>query len=125
MSDSHSSEFDVALATVAAPTPEPSEAQLISDTLAEAGYEVPEHVVFELDKLIDALAMRRAGEALHQLSLRLPRKSAAGAALARVIRGSEGESLRQAGKRCGVSQVAILKAEKRIRRALEVNSPPP
>ena len=109
-------EFDVALATTpAAPLPELSEAELIADTLAEHGSEPTPALVTALEQIIHRSAFRLAGEALHRLSLRLPKNSAAAAALARIIRGPEGESLREAGRRCGVSAVAVLKAERRIR----------
>src|SRR6266700_1970893 len=110
------SQFEIALNEVAAPEPERSEAELVADILEAFGVIASRELVLDLERLVDRLAFRRAGEALHRLSLRLPRNSVAGIALARVIRGAEGQSLREAGRQCGVSGVAILKAERRIRK---------
>jgi hypothetical protein len=115
MSEEAPTEFDVALATTPAPMPEGSLAERIAATVEDFGINAPPGFVLRMERELHREAFKLAGEALHRLSLRLPRKSAAAVALARVIRGGEGESLREAGRRCGVSAVAILKAERRIR----------
>jgi hypothetical protein len=104
--------------------PEPSEAELIAAALEDAGIVAPPALIFDLERLLHRMSYRMAGEALARLSLRLPRHSTAGVALARIIRGSEGESLREAGRRCRVSHVAILKLERRLRRQLRLPPAP-
>jgi DNA-directed RNA polymerase specialized sigma24 family protein len=103
--------------------PEANEAEQVAAVLEDAGIAAPPALVFDLERLLHRLAYRLAGEALHRLSLRLPRHSAAGVALARIIRGPEGESLREAARRCGASGVAVWKAEKRIRQHLRLTPP--
>jgi hypothetical protein len=117
-------EYDIALATTPTPDPTRSEAELIAGVLEDAGIVAPPALVFDLERLLHRMSYRMAGEALARLSLRLPRHSAAGVALARIIRGPEGESLREAGRGCGVSGVAILKAERRIQARLRLAVPP-
>ena len=119
------SKYEVALATTPGPSRELTEAEAIAAAIEDAGVPAPPGLVLTLERLVHRLAFRLAGEALHRLSLRLPKKSAAGVALARVIRGPEGESLREAGRRCRVSHVAILKAEKRLEKALRLPPSPP
>ena len=116
---SEASQFEIALNEVAAPVPERSEAEEVCGLLADHGVDAPRELVLALERLIDRLAFRRAGEALHRLSLRLPSNTVAGIALARVIRGAE-EPVRESAKRCKVSHVAILRAEKRIRKHLRL-----
>jgi hypothetical protein len=115
-----SSEYDIALEQTAAPQPEASDGELIADLLAEHGVEPLPTLVLAVEHLAMRLAYKMAAEALRHWLLSLPRTSAAAAALRRVILNSRDESLRESGRHCGVSHVAILKAEKRLERALRL-----
>jgi hypothetical protein len=123
MNEDRPTEFEVALDQTPAPMPEASLAERIAATVEDFGLLVPPGFVLTMERELHREAFKLAGEALHRLSLRLPRHSTAGIALARIIRGPEGKSLREAGRDCGVSGVAILKAERRIQARLRLAVP--
>jgi hypothetical protein len=110
------SEFEVCLDQTPAPRPEVSEAERIAELLEQHGIDARRELVLDLEKILTRLSFKMAGEALRRFALRLPENSAAAVALRRVMLGPGEETTREAGRRCKVSHVAILKAEKRIRR---------
>jgi hypothetical protein len=110
------SAFDVALATVAAPELPLDPCQELENLLLEHFAIAPPALIESLDKLIERHAYALAGEALRRLLKKIPANTASAVALRRVLSGDREETTREAGKRCGVSHVAVLKAEKRLRK---------
>jgi hypothetical protein len=111
-------QYEVALEQTSAPAPELSDAEMIASVLEDHNVIADAALVFRLDALIDTAAFARAGEALRHTLSKMPARSAAAAALRRVLLG-DGEPLRECAKRCRVSHVAIHKQEKRIRKSLK------
>lgn len=114
------SEYEVALEQVHSEIPAPeqpkNEHEEIEEMLYQCGLPANSTAVMAIDKAIDERALRRAGEAIRQFALKLPKNCAASIAMRRVLIGDGGESLRDEAKASGVSHVAIFKAEKRIRK---------
>jgi DNA-directed RNA polymerase specialized sigma24 family protein len=112
------SQFEVCLDRVAAPSPAVSDAEEIAELLARHDIDARRELVLALDALLTRLAYRLGSEAVRRWLLSLPRKSAAAAALRRVLLHTKDETAREAGRCAGVSHTAILKAEKRLSRQL-------
>lgn len=99
-------------------------AELIEDALLSAGVPaaaIPAAVA-ELEALLDAIGIRRAGQAfVTMVSFGGLSKTPSGVALQRILLGDdETVSLRDEAKRLGCSHVAIVQAEKRLRKALQL-----
>ncbi len=61
------SEFDAALATTAAPEPEPGDRERIEATLLDAGVCPPPGLVVKLDNLVDRFTYERTAEAMRHI----------------------------------------------------------
>lgn len=117
---------DLLALEVAAPAPEISEMEQIETLLEENGFtlEQASKAAVLLEPYISDLVLKRSGETLRHLLLKLSNTSA-GIALQRVILGDDGESLRDAGKRVTpkpISGAGMLKLERTIRQRLTLGT---
>jgi DNA-directed RNA polymerase specialized sigma24 family protein len=119
MSDTPLTEYEVAIETTAAPEPPLSFREAVEDALLNAN--APVGNVCRLTEAVETLArdeaLTLAGEAIRSILARLPDDCAASAALRRVVSG-DATSLRECGRRAGVSGKTVHKHEQKIRRWL-------
>lgn len=108
------------VAKVAAPDPEDDFADRLEDRLLDAGIplETVDQILAVADAELDDEACRRAGAMIANLLWTRLGHSPAGTAIVRLLLGGGDLSLRDEAARLGVSHVALIDAEKRLRRML-------
>jgi hypothetical protein len=118
------SEFDVAVATVAAPSPDLSPELALIRALEDTGATFPDPpaAVALIEQAFEAAGDQRGADCLARMAARLGGTSS-GEALCRVISGDT-EPLRDTAARVGVSHVALFKQEKTIRKRLGLTASP-
>jgi hypothetical protein len=118
MNQGAATEFDVALATVAAPMPDVSLEAALIEALQDVGCIIPDprRAIAAIEPILDRIGDQRAADGLHAIISRLKGKK--GDEIKLALLGTMGKSLQRSANELGVSKQTLFTNIQRLRRRI-------